>query len=383
MAPVHKLSRSGYMISEVYIELESALLAGDDGRACGLTAELACTAGGQTRSVVTFLINSYCTRRLNSGRSQMSLLRSCLAHMGDGSPHSPGLDACNDPMYRKGLCTLTLLVASGARGGRDVTAAFANVPRVESIPTLALTIEALREATVGGDARRMSSILRAVPDEAWCSGVLARGDRMDRLGLGHGMPDVQRLRAVHRRDPVWDVWRLAQDLAEERGVSEFVGDCLHAFAWGFGVTVRRTRIHLLWYAFLVIIKGAPRAGPHPVEPGFFEQALASIDTVFTDVLGAEATRHEPVPTKTKAVTRAEAEAIASSELDARTAYLLTVTKADPGRVWEVERDRETASIGRRLGDDGESMTKSVVLTTGHLLVSRKSREKRERQVLGP
>lgn len=361
MAPSPKLSRSGYLISEIYTELEIAILATDNERACGLTAELSCTAG-QARPVVAFLINTYCTRRINSLRAQMSLLRSSLAHMGDGTPQSPGLGACLDPMFRRGLCTLTLLVASSTQGSRDVTAAFAGVARAESIPTLALTIQALRESILNGDARRMSSILRAVPDEAWCEGSAAREGGAS-IGLGQGMPDVQRLRTGHRRDPVWDVWRLARELAEERGVLEYVDDCLHAFAWGFGATIRRARIHLLWYAFLVIIKGAPRAGPHPVDPDFFEKALASIDTVFVDILGGttDADSATLLP-KTKAMMRTDAEAKALLDLDARTSYLLTVTKPDPGRLWEVERDRQDAVIGRRLTENDGSLVKSVVVT---------------------
>lgn len=376
MAPSHKLSRSGYKITDVYTELDIALLATDHERACSLAAELSCSGGGQARSLVTHLINKYCDRCVNSGRAQMSLLRSSLAHVGDGTPQSPRDGACLNEQFRRGLCTLTLLVASSdhchREGSRDVTAAFASVPRAESMPSLALTIEALRHATVGGDARTMSSIIRAIPDDAWC-----RFQGEGGAGFGQGMPDVQRLRAVQRRDPVWDVWRLACELAQVKGVSEYVGDCLHAFAWGFNCSVRRARIHLLWYAFLVIAKGSPRAGPHPINPDLFEKALSSIDAVFDEVLsGAMATdtgsyEKTKAHVKTKAMERAENEAAAMLDLDARTRYLLTITKPDPGRVWEVERDREEALEGRRqMESDGQGHSiKLVVVKASHVIRS--------------
>lgn len=384
MAPSLKLSRSGYKIVDVYSELDIALLASDHVRACSLAAELSCSGGGQARAVVAFLINRYCARCVNSSRAQMGLLRSSLAHTGDGTSGSPGDSACQNIQFRRGLCTLTLLVASASKchkeGGRDVTGAFASVPRAESIPNLGLTIEALRQAISHGDARAVSSIIRAIPDDAWCKHTHTDAGMISSAGcpaeVVRGLPDIQRLRASHRRDPVWDVWRLACEVADSRGVLEYVGDCLHAFAWGFTAPARRARIHLLWYAFLVIIKGSPRGGPHPVEPYMFEQALTSIDAVFEDILtcaGDGAGVHtEPTvapPSTTKAAARARAEAEAEMELDARTSYLLTVIRPDQGRVWEVEREREEVNEGRRLllndSEGGASLVKTVVVRRGH------------------
>lgn len=382
MAPSHKRTVSGYKVTDVYTELGAALLSADHERACGLAAELSCTEGGQARCVVLFLINTYCARCVNSGRAQMSLLRSCLAHIGDGGTQSPSDAACRDPLFRRGLCTLTLLVGcasssnSHKEGSRDVSAVFAGVPRTPA-PSLEATLEALRRATLSRDAREVSSLIRAVPDDAWCQPEHPSPSSGTPSGLGLGMPDVQRLRAAHRRDPVWELWRLGHELAELRGVSEYVDDCLHAFAWGFGATVRRARIHLLWYAYLVIVKGAPRAGPHPISTELCEHALSAIDAVFNEILSAgqridahQVEAHaEPRPkAKSRASIKAELEAVAETEINARTRYLLMVPRPDPGRIWEVERDREEAAAGRVLIESEgrlEQSVKRVVVKQGH------------------
>lgn len=308
-----KLSHSGYKIPELYIELESALLARDLERACGLAAELSCTNGGQTRCVISFLIDTYCARCVNSGRAQMNLLHSSLAHLGKGTARSPDVNSCRDAVFRRGLCALTLLVASARVDDRSVEAAFARVPRSEFVPSLETALEALRRSTMARDAHSMSSVIRAAPDEVWFSEVTA-DSRSD-------MPDVQRLRASARKDAVWELWRLACELGKEVGVSEYVENCLHAFSWAYSSLTARNRIHLLWYAFLVIVKGAPRKGPHPIDMPTFERALLSIDSVFLGSLS--------LPDK-------------ETEEQKKMNYLSTIMRHDSCKAWEVEKDRAEA-----------------------------------------
>lgn len=315
-----KLSHSGYKIPELYVELESSLLARDLERACGLAAELSCTAGGQTRSVISFLLDTYCTRCINSGRAQMNLLHSALAHLGDGTPRSPSVKACHDSVFRRGLCSLTLLVACSRLDDRSAEAAFARVPRSEHVPSLESALEALRKTTIARDAHSMSAVIRAAPDEPWFKDPGHRG--------AQGLPDVLRLRAPSRNDAVWDLWRLACELAKDVGVSEYVENCLHAFAWGYSSLTARNRIHLLWYAYLVIVKGAPRTGPHPIDLPTFERALLSIDSVFSVPLSLSA----PPSPSPSIPTQQCAE-------DLRMGYLSAVTKHDSCKAWEVEKDR--------------------------------------------
>lgn len=313
-----KMSRSGYRIPELYVELESALLARDHERGCALAAELACTAGGQTRSVISFLLDTYSARCVNSGRAQMNLLHVSLAHLGSGTSRSPNVSACNDVIFRRGLCTLTLLVACARVEERSVEAAFARVPRSEQVPSLNAAIEALRASTMIRDAHAMSAVIRAIPDEAWFTAEIAPPEP----STGAGLPDVLRLRAAARKHAVWHIWTLACELAKEAGVSEFVEHSLHAFSWGYSSLTARNRIHLLWYAFLVIVKGAPRSGPHPIELTTFERALQSIDTVFL--------RQGSVP---------QAAVIAPAAASATVDYLTAITRHDSSRAWEVEKDR--------------------------------------------
>lgn len=315
-----KLSRSGYKIPELYTELESSLISRDLERACGLAAELSCTVGGQTRTVVSFLLDTYCARCVNSGRAQLNLLHSSLAHLGEGTSKSPDVNACHDVVFRRGLCALTLLVACACTT-ESVEAAFARVPRSEHVPTLASALEALRQATQARDAHSMSSVIRAVPDEPWFSQPRASSPQLDSTP----MQELQGLRAAARRDAVWDMWRLAAEMGREVGVSEYVANCLHAFSWNYSSALTaRARIHLLWYAFLVIIKGAPRTGAHPIDPAVFERALLSIDMVFAGTLQ---------------LPRSEAVVV---ELETRLGYLSAITRHDPCKAWEVEKDRAEA-----------------------------------------
>lgn len=356
-----KLSRSGFRITELYSELESALIARDPERACCLTAELACSVGGQTKCVVSYLVDTYCARCVNSRRAQLNLLHTSLAHLGDGTSKSPQVNACLDAVFRRGLCILTLLVACG--GQLDTTlsvgAAFARVPRSESVPSLEVAMEALRQSTSARDARSMSAVIKAVPDELWFAKPSGSS------GCRKGMLDVQRLRAVARRDPVWDMWSLALDLGKDVGVSEYVENSLHAFAWGYSATTKKTRIYLLWYAFLVIIKGAPRAGPHPIDTQTLETALHSIDRVFDDILSGQSLdlRADEVPPQvtTPPPTSTPKLKVAVADVDSRLNYLLTVPRIDASKAWEVEKDREAA---RSLWMDTESHMKCIHVKVG-------------------
>lgn len=300
-----KLSHSGFNVSELYTELESALCSKNLERAVCLTAELACTTGGQTRSVVSFLIDTYCSRCVNSGRSQLNLLRGSLAHLGDGTTRSPDSKAGLDIVFRRGLCSLTLLVACASHGGRDTGSEFARVPLYqEHLPSLESTLKALRIATAERDAHTISSIIKSVQEQVWFS--------------------PNKLRASVRSHAVWNLWNLACELGKGVGVSEYVDNCLHAFSWGYSPLTSKTRLHLLWYAFLVIVKGAPRSGPHPIEQETFDRALLSIDNVFEEVLCKGQKKDLQV------------------ELDVRLGYLATITRHDPGKAEEVEKDRENA-----------------------------------------
>lgn len=358
-----KLSRSGYRITELYTELDSALLASDPERACCLTAELACTIGGQTRSIVCFLIDTYCSRCVNSCRAQLNLLHSSLAYIGDGTTKSPHASACLEAGFRRGLCALTLLVTCGGLDpAHNVGAAFARVPRSEAVSSLDCAVLLLREAVAQRDAHCMSSVIRAVTDESWFS-----EPEVGCKGRGLGMPDVQRLRLWARKDPVWDLWALALELSKEVGVSEYVENCLHAFAWGYCATTKRSRVHLLWYGFLVIIKGAPRAGPHPISPAVFESALASVDSLFEDILSRPSSQQIPPPpvlstTKTSKTNMKEAATIATAvavlDMDTRMSYLTTITLHDPSKAWEVEKDREGAREACS-GPRADALTKCV------------------------
>lgn len=328
-----KLSHSGFKIPELYAELESALPSGDLERACCLTAELACTAGGQTRGVVCFLIDTYCARCVNSGRAQLNLLDNSLAHLGDGTSRSPNLNACHDEVFRRGLCTLTMLVACAcactSSQHHDVGASFARVPRWENLPTLQSALDALRASTVARDPHTMSSVIRAAQDQVWF--MAARKVNAEGGKALSGSPHVQRLRASARRDAVWELWGLASELSKDAGVSEYVDNCIHAFSWGYTSRTPKLRIHLLWYAFLVIVKGATRAGPHPILPDMFERALLTIDGVFDDILFKRSGDHVVV------------------EVDDRLGYLCTITRLDPSKAWAVEKDREEAR--KRVGSE--------------------------------
>lgn len=347
-----KLSRSGYKIPELYSELESALIARDLERACSLAAELSCTVGGHTRSVVSFLLDTYCARCVNSGRAQLNLLHSTLAHIGDGTAKSPDLNAVRDAVFRRGLCALTLLVASAhADEQRSVEAAFARVPRSEHVPSLESALQALRASALARDAHLMSSIIRAAPDEAWFS--KARPPCTTLRQAQARLPDVQRLRAAARRDAVWDLWDLATELGRQVGVSEYVDNCLHAFSWNYSSSLTaRARIHLLWYAFLVIVKGAPKTGPHPIDPPTLERALLSIDSVFAGTLcppPAPAPNPAPSPgSPGPASGQAQADddqprlAATTKEVESRMGYLSTIPRYDPSRAWEVEKSRLAA-----------------------------------------
>lgn len=323
-----KLSHSGFKISELYAELESALVARNLERSVCLTAELSCTKGGQTRAVVSFLIDTYSKRCVNSGRAQLNLLRSSLAHLGQGTSKSPDANARHDIVFRRGLCTLTLLVACAGHGTRDVASAFLLVPKYqEHLPSLESALEALRGSTTCKDAHKMSSIIKAVQDESWFLSRPCPRSRTKPAKHVQVLPGVQCLHASARRDAVWGLWRLACELGKGVGVSEYVEHCLHAFAWGYTSPTAKVRVHLLWYAFLVIVKGAPRTGLHPIDQDTFEQALLSIDEVFEDVLCK----------RPKEVQASEA-----GELDDRLSYLSTVTRHDPNKALEVEKDRDGA-----------------------------------------
>lgn len=336
-----KLSRSGYKLTEVYSELNSAVLAGDPERACCLTAELSCTAGGHGKSVASFLLDSYCARCVNSSRGQLSWLVTSLADIGLGTHKSPCATASVDPIFRRGVCTLALLVTCGVDPTRNVSARFARVPRSENVSTLDCAIRALRTTTGQRDAHSMSSVMRAVPDEAWfCASIDPETSMLD-------VPDLQRLRANVRREPVWGIWMLARELGKEAGVSEYVDNCLKAFAWGYSVQTVKSRIHLLWYAFLVIIKGAPRHGSYPLEGhvNTFERALLTVDTLFDDII----TKHDrcvlpPAPTPLQSSIAAPVPPNPEMSLSGMTAatYLYTVTQYDPTMAWAVEKDRENA-----------------------------------------
>lgn len=355
-----KLSRSGYKITDLYSELESALIAQDAERACCLTAELSCTTGGHTRAVVSFLLDSYCARCVNSCRAQLNLLGSSLAHLGDGTTKSPDLKSCLDPIFRRGLCTLTLLVTCGVHPTKNVTARFACVPRSQHVSSLDYAILELRKSIVQHDAHSMSSVIRAIPDETWFSNYETASRAVS------GMPDVQRLRAHVRREAVWELWALARQLSQEVGVSEYVDISLKAFAWGYCSKTRKSRVHLLWYAFLVIIKKAPRGGPHLIPLDTFTTALKSIDTLYDDILCktdvskniAVTKTTSPIPhldpTKNSAESThvtLDAPAVPLDVDDPLTthpspqcsvSYLYTILHQDPAKCWEVEKDRDGA-----------------------------------------
>lgn len=333
MVRSRKLSRSGFRITELYSELESALIARDPERACCLTAELACSMGGHAKCVVSYLLDTYSTRCVNSGRAQLNLLRTSLAHLGDGTSKSPDVNSCLDAVFRRGLCILTILIACGGvhlDSTHSAEEAFARVPRSEAVSSLEVAMAALRLATSARDARSMSAIIKAVPDELWYS-------KPGTLKCFNGMPDVQRLRAPGRYDAVWEIWRFAIDLGKEVGVSEYVDNCLHAFAWGYTASTKKSRIHLLWYAFLVIIKGAPRAGPHPVDSNTLETALLSIDRVFDEIMSGQLHTVAPPGQSTPS---GSGLTDALLNVDMRLKYLLAIPRINASKAWEVEKDRE-------------------------------------------
>lgn len=338
------LSHSGFNIPELYAELESALLTRNLERSVCLTAELACTQGGQTKAVISFLIDTYCARCVNSGRAQLNLLRSSLAHLGDGTSKSPDNKARHDIVFRRGLCTLTLLVACAGDRPNEVASAFSRVPNYhERLPSLESALCALRGSTTGRDAHKMSSIIKALQDEAWFLSTPRLRNRSRDANHVQEMPDIERLCAYARKDAVWDLWRLACELGKSVGVSEYVDNCLHAFAWGYTAPTAKARVHILWYAFLVIVKGAPRTGLHPIDQDTFERALLCIDDVFEDVL---CKRPREGPT------------VEARALDNRLSYLTTITRHDPSKALAVEKDREGARGNNPLD------TKSVDLVRG-------------------
>lgn len=332
-----KLSHSGFRIAELYVELQSALLAQDPERACSLTAELSCTPG-HSRCVVSVLLDTYCARCVNSGRAQLNLLGSSLSYIGDGTSRSPHAGSCHEAAFRRGLCTLTLLVACSSDPSKNVTTRFARVPRAEHVPTLEMALSSLRVSILQRDAQSMSAVVRAVPDEAWFGSKATVASKLD-------CPDVQRLCASARRETVWDLWGLARSCSLETGVSEYVDTCLKAFSWGYCPTSRKSRITLLWYALLVVIKGAPRAGPHPIDLKTFENAIASVDALFDGILScrgrAETSKVEdqvpdlpvPVPLPVSVPVPVPVHDVAS--------YLYMISPVfDQVKAWEVEKDRQ-------------------------------------------
>lgn len=330
-----KLSHSGFKIIELYSELESALLARDPERACSLTAELSCTVG-HSRCVVCVLIDTYCARCVNSGRAQLNLLGSSLAYLGEGTSKSPNSGSCRESIFRRGLCTLTLLVACSSDPSRNVTERFARVPRSDNVPSLECALDLLRRSIADRDAHSMSSVLRAAQDEPWF--------RLNVLASKLDFPDVRRLRVASRREAVWDIWALARHSSEETGVAEYVENCLKAFSWGYCAQSRKSRMHLLWYSFLVIIKGAPRAGKHSIDPTTFQGALQTTDSLFDGILGDNAVT-KPVADSTPdpADVVADAQSLVIDPPGADTSYLYTFPQLDQVKACEVEKDRKSAS----------------------------------------
>lgn len=352
-----KHTHSGYRVVEIIAELDTSLLAKDLERSCCLAAELSCTGGGQARKLVLRLLDIYCARCVNSNHAQLTVLRSALIHIGEGSTKSPGDMSCHEQNFRKGLCMMVLLVACSSKDhARDVSAAFARVPNMiysEDVkPALRDTIRSLRLLTGDKDAHAVSSIIRGMSYDGWHGEVESLTK-----GTGLGMPDVQRLRACFRKDPIWCIWSLARELASVAKVLGYVDNCLHAFAWGFNRETRKSRIHLLWYAFLVIIKGAVRGGPHDVEPAILASALDMINGVFEDVLLAD--KHDGLTKDGHQITARSPTHVASLQNEARMQYFETITLIDADKVSRVERDRKDASAMSNKHDQHSIRTKII------------------------
>lgn len=331
-----KTTRSGYKVIDIVNELETSLLSKDLERSCCLATELSCTSGGHAKQLVIRLLETYCARCVNSSHAQLALISSALVHIGQGSSQSPGDASCHEHNFRTGICTMILLIACSSKdNSRDVSSAFARVPHLEHqenvTPTLTDTLRSLKTLTMNRDAHAVSSIIRSISYDGW------HGDTDNLVdGSGLGMPDVQRLRVCHRKDPVWCVWKLARDLASSVGVIGYVDHCLHVFSWGFNKHTRRSRIHLLWYAFLVIIKGAARGGPHDVDPCVLECALGMIDRLFEDVLVTDECCERD---KSRKVTLDTTPSAPNIVVNVRMQYLTTMTLLDADMVSRVERDR--------------------------------------------
>lgn len=356
MRRIGKITRSGYKMSDAYSELDAALLSGDSGRACCMAVELACSGGGQARKVTAFLIDTYCARCVNSGRAQLSMLCTSLAYIGDGTPRSPDDGSIYRSDFRRGLCSLVLLVGS-VSPTRNLNASFVRVQRAKLPCSIAKIIEELKASVHAGDARAVSCIVRTMADDSWCD------DKECASGLR--MPDVQRLHTSSRRDPLWRIWESALEMGIERGVSEYVENCMHAFAWAYNSTTRNARIHLLWYAFLVVVKGAPRRGPHPIDLDVFEHALGVIDAVYEEILESD-----PHATNvTSSSSRCAFDAVAAEDAEDavtckdRMGYLSLLTRCDVAKTWEVEKDqqRKAASASASASTLVDCDTKTVVV----------------------
>lgn len=365
---VCRLTSSGFKLTDAYAELDAAVAAGLLERACCLAAEIACTPGGQCRALTNHLINAYCSRCVDSNRSQMALVRTSLAYIGDGTNGSPGDTACRGATFRKGICTLVLLVASASRKtDRDIEEVFRRLPCDESVTST--TVEdvtaSLRAAVGANDPRAASAVIRLIAVKGLPPPPTVSDGNVR-------LPDARRLRIDSRRDHIWRVWELAVELAEARKVTEYVGDCLNCFAWGHCKGTTCSRIHLLWYAFLVIVKGAPRSGPHPIDPSTFRAALSSIDDVFDEILSRTAApRPPPSPPHAPAqVDFAPSPDVAAcvrppGDLECirtvdKVNYLMIVTHHDAAKVWEVERDRIDVAALNHL----DSSTRTVIFSGG-------------------